>query len=146
MAHLETAGMYSCALISIGGIKREFLSDKNYELLSQEERNQQLKSFQAEAESFYNSVIFPTDQPCGRTKTDYPLQTVLEGLKSTSLTTKAKFICINQAQYKQGDVVPILERYGFKAVFCTDNSIGGLNYIYVEAPKKQDWDKQGEFI
>jgi hypothetical protein len=137
MTHIATAGVSSCAIISIGGFKN-----------GQMEINEQYKADKSSwkipdegmsAEEFYKKVLYPTSQPLGRTY-DAPFERIMEEIEGCSLSTKTVFAALNQGQWlaKDGYWAKELRRHGFKLFAKTGNSIGQTNYLYMRSPLAQD--------
>jgi len=133
MSYVATMGTSSCATIAVGGFKE-----------GQRENNEKYKADKASlvlpkegqsVEGFYNNTLYPTTQPLGRSY-ELPFEKVMEDIEACGLKTKFIIATLNIYQYNgNSEYWPNeLNRWGFKLVSKTNNSIGSINYIYVRNP------------
>lgn len=157
MTHIATTGMGSCALISMSGF-----SEKGNWPFKHKTRNEQYKEDPSSwtapepihdkepgcgtVADFYNDILYPTIQNLGRTG-EYPFERLMEDVEKCGLKSKMIFACINSASQNDGYWPAEFERWGFKLVDKTTNSIGSTNYIYVRCPLRVKINaKEGEHV
>lgn len=133
MTHIATAGISSCATISIGGFKEgQHAINEAYKA---DKKSWSVPKEGMSADRFYHDVLYPTSQPLGRTY-DMPFERVMEEILGCSLGTKTIFAALNKNQWmmKDGYWSKELRRHGFKLFAKTGNSLGQTNYLYMRSP------------
>jgi hypothetical protein len=137
MPVLETTGMHSCAVISIGGFKGNSIFENEY---YKEGGVKDKWSVGLSVYDFYAEVLFPTEQNQGRTA-NMPFEKLMRDIDNCeyeggTLKTKMCLLCLNQEQRFQRNEYwhHEVKRWGFRLLRKTDNTDGGVNYIYARIP------------
>lgn len=133
MTRIATAGMYSCATIAISGFK-----DVDRDLNDDYEKD--AKSFKGlkdglTARKFYNDVLYPTSQPLGKTG-EYPFTRMMEEIDDCNLSTKLIVAALPEFQLADGYWRQRLEKWGFKEITKTQNTIGSVNTLFIRNPNE----------
>lgn len=135
MSRIATSGMFSCATIAISGFKA-----KDRELNDAYEKDP--SSFKGvdggkTAQEFYTSVLYPTSQPLGKTG-EYPFTRMMEEIEDCSLSTKLCVAALPEFQLADGYWRERLEKWGFKEIMKTKNTIGSVNTLFIRNTNAPD--------
>tara|TARA_R110000737_G_scaffold142443_1_gene173121 strand:- start:1186 stop:1692 length:507 start_codon:yes stop_codon:yes gene_type:complete len=87
-------------------------------------------------QSFYDMVLYPTQQDLGRTG-DYPFELLMGEIMASKMMSKFKIITLNSRQNMEYWPVQ-LAKHGFILIDKTKNSIGSMNYIYSQSPNRPE--------
>jgi hypothetical protein len=134
MPRISTAGTASCAMISIGHFKSSTVEAN--------EKYKKDKLFtppkdELSAKGFYDKILYPTKQELGWTY-NMPFERLMEELDNSSLKSKYVLVTLNHSQFFGNNQYwpKELRRHGFTLFEKTNNSIGGLNYMFSRNPQK----------
>ena len=126
MSRLATMGTSSCATIAISGFKDQDLNRNKQYLKNPEAFVEPVNS----VDTFYNSILYPTSQPLGKTD-EYPFDALMKAIDKSSMKDKFTIITLNEYQYKVQHWLERLEHWGFTLMDKTKNNIGSMNYVFI---------------
>jgi hypothetical protein len=135
MPYVATMGCASCATISIGWFKDQ--TKEMNEAFKVDPTSFTPPASEMSVNEFYTNVLYPTRQDLGRSY-DMPLEKLMQDIDASSLKTKLVMCVLNHAQYHQhGKYWPgELNRWGFKLITKTKNTIGSVNYVFMRNPNE----------
>lgn len=134
MTHVATMGTFSCATISIGSFKGGN-RDINEAYKKDPKSWVEPKEGMSVAE-FSSKVLYPVDQPLGRSK-DMPFEKLMQDIKKV-MSDKLIAATLNQNQFMGNDHYwpKELKRHGFRLMAKTSNNWGQVNYVYMAIPNE----------
>ena len=133
MTRLATMGTSSCATIAIQGFKT---ADKAMNEAYLADPAGYAVPTVGTVQSFYDMVLYPTQQDLGRTG-DYPFELLMKEIMEGSMKSKFKLLTLNAGQ-NMHYWPEQLAKHGFILIDKTKNSIGTMNYIYAQSPNRPE--------